>query len=367
MRERKRIPARVISTGTIRKPEGPPQGDDAHIGSSEKVLAARAAAERAAEKLAESARLEAQRAGSRQRDARRLAGQCEVSARATPGRGPVRSRALSRETRMALTAAEGVAARCRARVLSLQPTELDVSSSTHLDAAVGLYHSVLPSISRRYLRKYMRRRGVTTLMLMMPLPSRKEADEEKELEKEGEEEDDDEEEDGDDDESEGESAEDEAAAATEPKAAAVDPAVAAAHRAAVATLRRRLVGVVSYEVGQRLGQRLLQVGLLGVRIRFQQSGVGSRLLKPLLQQRCEEALTLAPALALTTAKALTRTRCEEGALDAAVVFADHRAVPFFKKHGFSDDPMLNARYAEVRPPWTRPNPSPSQPLPEPYP
>ena len=23
-------------------------------------------------------------------------------------------------------------------------------------------------------------------------------------------------------------------------------------------------------------------------------------------------------------------------------------VPFFKKHGFSDDPMLNARYAEVR-------------------
>ena len=187
MRERNRIPAAVISTGTIGKPEGPPQGDDAHIGSSEKVLAARAAAERAADKLAESARLEAQRAGSRQRDARRLAGQCEVSARRTCTRGPLRSRALSRETRMALTAAEGVAARCRARVLSLQPTELDVSSSTHLDAAVGLYHSVLPSISRRYLRKYMRRRGVTTLMLMMPLPSRKEADEEKELEKEGEE------------------------------------------------------------------------------------------------------------------------------------------------------------------------------------
>ena len=97
---------------------------------------------------------------------------------------------------MPLTAAE-VSARCRARVLSLQPTELDVSSSTHLDAAVGLYHSVLPSISRRYLRKYMRRRGVTTLMLMLPLPSSKEAEEEKEMENEGEEEDDDE--DGDDD------------------------------------------------------------------------------------------------------------------------------------------------------------------------
>ena len=159
---------------------------------------------------------------------------------------------------MPLTAAE-VSARCRARVLSLQPTELDVSSSTHLDAAVGLYHSVLPSISRRYLRKYMRRRGVTTLMLMLPLPSSKEAEEEKEMEEEGEEE---EEDDGDDDESEGESAEEEDKAAAA-AAAAADPGVAAAHRAAVATLRRRLVGVVSYEVGQRLGQRLLQVGLLG--------------------------------------------------------------------------------------------------------
>ena len=194
---------------------------------------------------------------------------------------------------MALTAAEGVAARCKARVLSLQPTELDVSSSIHLDAAVGLYHQVLPSISQRYLRKYMRRRGVTTLMLMLPLPSRKEAEEEKDLEKEGEEDEEgDEDEEEDEDESDAGSAED-GAAGTEPKAAAeVDPAVVAAHRAAVATLRRRLVGVVSYEVGQRLGQRLLQVGLLGVRIRFQQSGVGSRLLRPLLQQRCEEALTL---------------------------------------------------------------------------
>ena len=264
---------------------------------------------------------------------------------------------------MPLTAAE-VSARCRARVLSLQPTELDVSSSTPLDAAVGLYHSVLPSISRRYLRKYMRRRGVTTLMLMLPLPSSKEAEEEKEMEKEGEEEDE-EDEDGDDDESEGESAEDEDEAEAAAAAATSDLGVAAAHRAAVATLRRRLVGVVSYEVGKRLGQRLLQVGLLGVRIRFQQSGVGSRLLRPLLQQRCAEALTLSLDLALTPtltpAKAPTLTRCEEGALDAAVVFADHRAVPFFKKHGFSDDPMLNARYAEVRQPQTSPSSSPSQP------
>ena len=182
----------------------------------------------------------------------------EGSATSSAGCSPAHHDGASRAP-MPLTAAE-VSARCRARVLSLQPTELDVSSSTHLDAAVGLYHSVLPSISRRYLRKYMRRRGVTTLMLMLPLPSSKEAEEEKEMENEGEEEEDDD--DGDDDESEGESAEEEDKAAAT-VAAAADPGVAAAHRTAVATLRRRLVGVVSYEVGQRLGQRLLQVGLLG--------------------------------------------------------------------------------------------------------
>ena len=46
-------------------------------------------------------------------------------------------------------------------------------------------------------------------------------------------------------------------------------------------------------------------------------------------------------------------RCEDGALDAAVVFADRRAVPFFNKHGFNDDPILNARYAEVLEPCAR--------------
>ena len=153
---------------------------------------------------------------------------------------------------------------------------------------------------------------------------------------------DDEDDDEDDDESEGESAEAQPGAA-EAKSAAAEPVVAEAHRAAVAMLRRRLVVVVSYEVGQRLGQRLLQVGLLGVRIRFQQCGVGSRLLQPLLQQRCED-----------------------GALDAAVVFADRRAVPFFKKHGFNDDPILNARYAEVLEPWAR-SVLMSQQLPPPIP
>ena len=95
-------------------------------------------------------------------------------------------------------------------------------------------------------------------------------------------------------------------------AAAADPGVAAAHRTAVATLRRRLVGVVSYEVGQRLGQRLLQVGLLGVRIRFQQSGVGSRLLRPLLQQRLGLGLGLGSRVRVRV-RPLLQQRCAEGA------------------------------------------------------
>ena len=42
-------------------------------------------------------------------------------------------------------------------------------------------------------------------------------------------------------------------------------------------MRRRIAGVVSYECGERLGQRLLQVSLLAVRIRYQRLGVASRL------------------------------------------------------------------------------------------
>ena len=36
-----------------------------------------------------------------------------------------------------------------------------------------------------------------------------------------------------------------------------------------------------------------------------------------------------------------------GLYDAIVVHADHSAVPFFKKYGFSDDLILNSKWAYV--------------------
>ena len=236
--------------------------------------------------------------------------------------------------------------RTRAKILQLSPLELDVGSSVQLDAAAQLFHHVLPSISTKYLQKYMTRNGVRTLLLLLPQPT---ADDD---EGEGY---DDSDEDDDDDDSDDDDAEPQAASAADGASSTTDIAAAAAaktaapsdaHRAAVTALRRRLVGAVSFEVGRRLNQRLLQVGLLGVRIRFQQLGVGSRLLRPLLQQREAAQLPTGPGtLALAPAGAEP--------LDAAVVFADARAVPFFKRHGFSDDPLLNARYADVLEPWAR--------------
>ena len=68
--------------------------------------------------------------------------------------------------------AQEPSAAVKARVLTLQPTELDTASAAHLDAVAGLYHNVLPNISQPYLRKYMRRKGVCTLVLMLPMPTR---------------------------------------------------------------------------------------------------------------------------------------------------------------------------------------------------
>ena len=97
-----------------------------------------------------------------------------------------------------------------------------------------------------------------------------------------------------------------------------------------AALRRRLAGAVSYECGERLGQRLLQVSLLGVRMRYQRLGVGTRLFKTLLSG---EASNDRP--------------------DAAIAWADTRALCFFKRHGFTEDPILNSRYREISAPWAR--------------
>ena len=78
--------------------------------------------------------------------------------------------------------------------------------------------------------------------------------------------------------------------------------------------KARLVGAVSYEFGTRAGQRLLQVSLLGVGLHHQHRGIGSRLLKTLLQG---EATPERP--------------------EAAIAWADGKAVKFFRRHGFDDD------------------------------
>ena len=159
---------------------------------------------------------------------------------------------------------------------------------------------------------------------------------------EDDEDDDEDEDDDDDDESEGESAEAQPGAA-EAKSAAAEPVVAEAHRAAVA---RCCCGGWSVLSATR-----------------SVSGLASGCCKWDCSACAFASNSAASARGCCSRCALLQQRCEDGALDAAVVFADRRAVPFFKKRGFNDDPILNARYAEVLEPCARW----SQQLPPPMP
>ena len=40
-----------------------------------------------------------------------------------------------------------------------------------------------------------------------------------------------------------------------------------------------------------------------------------------------------------------------GLYDALLVFADHKAESFFSRHGFTDDPIITARYKAVVDHW----------------
>ena len=75
----------------------------------------------------------------------------------------------------------------------------------------------------------------------------------------------------------------------------------------------------------------MQVSLIGVRLRYQRLGAASRLLRTLLNG---EAIG-------------------SGRPEAALAWADEGAIDFFRRHGFTQDPMLNARYREVSAPWAR--------------
>ena len=213
-------------------------------------------------------------------------------------------------------------------------------------AVVALFHHVLPSLSTKFLQDFISNENVHTLVVMLPNDSSDELaqDESSSEEESSEGEADEHDEDSDTDSIHDDQPPGPVAASSRSgdtigvlKHAHVEEAGGGlsqgegseVHSAAVG-LRQRLAGAVSYEDGERLGQRLLQVSLLGVRLRYQRSGVGARLLRTLLNGEASP-----------------------GRPEAAIVWADTRAVPFFKRHNFTDDPILNSRYREISKPWAR--------------
>ena len=236
------------------------------------------------------------------------------------------------------------------------------------EAVVARYHNVLPNVGRRFMRKYLAHTHIHTLALLLPEALDDNDDE-------GDDEDDDDE---DDEESSSDEETDPSpslAPATAPpevmetaqptrettdELVASPPSPARGHvdesfeadaaegdgeeaaegsegqkarpplTAEARALRRRLVGCVSYEYGNRLGQRLVQVSLLGVRLKYQRFGIGAKLVRALLEG---EATPERP--------------------EAAIAWADHKAVAFFRRFGFNDDKILNSRYREISEPWDR--------------
>jgi len=225
----------------------------------------------------------------------------------------------------------------RRSIQSITPT---VMEPAHIEAVVALFHHVLPSLTLKFLRKFLVHKDVRTLVLLVPEELVRDANPEDDVSSEEEDEDDE-----DDDEEEVEKVSAKVAGADyeeavdedgddedDEEAEEADAAAPAApmDEAARLLLKRRLAGCVSYEVGERLGQKLVQVSLLGVRLRHQGLGIGSRLIKSLLSG---EASGVRP--------------------EAAIAWADTKAIAFFKRHGLTDDPMINARYREVSAPWAR--------------
>lgn len=102
--------------------------------------------------------------------------------------------------------------------------------------------------------------------------------------------------------------------------------------AAAVRLKHRVVGAASWEMVPepqcpRGSERVLQLTLIGVRTKFQSCGLGAQLIRRALSPRLS------------------------GLHDATIAFADHDAVPFFRRHGFSDDAILTSRFRAVADAW----------------
>eukprot|EP01052_Picozoa_sp_SAG31_P002580 SAG31_NODE_92_length_26360_cov_29.601881_9_plen_417_part_00 len=90
------------------------------------------------------------------------------------------------------------------------------------------------------------------------------------------------------------------------------------------TAKDRIVAAITWEhVPNTLSPRteVVQLTLIGCRTKYQELGLGSRLMRAVKDPRVV------------------------GDYDVIVTFADHNAVPFFCRQGFNDDAIMNSRYA----------------------
>lgn len=179
-------------------------------------------------------------------------------------------------------------------------------------AVISLFHHVLPSLRKSWLRTFLSNKDVHTLILLVPEDklgnfSIDEASTDDELEESEDEESSDAGEDDEgaasdsdeqDDDAGGEVGRDEKGGGGDARRGGSE-----GESGSAAYWRPRLAGAMSFESGERLGQHLVQVSLLGVRLRYQKLGVGSRLCRTLLQG---QATTKHP--------------------EAAIAWADSRAV-----------------------------------------
>ncbi|XP_051975262.1 uncharacterized protein si:dkeyp-50b9.1 [Xyrauchen texanus] len=90
-----------------------------------------------------------------------------------------------------------------------------------------------------------------------------------------------------------------------------------------------IVAAACYEL-KRLstGDRVLQLSLLAVRKRYWHLGIGSYIME------------------------LLKTQSVVGQYDALILHADSDAIGFFKRHGLTDDLLLNDKFKELKDDWT---------------
>lgn len=95
-----------------------------------------------------------------------------------------------------------------------------------------------------------------------------------------------------------------------------------------ALAKAKILGAVSLvDVPNKLSSSILEVVLLGVRTKYQGSGVGRRLMTTM------------------------RSRVEQSHYDTLLTHADHAARAFFERNRFLADKIINSRYEDLTDPW----------------